>query len=97
MTKKTVVTSQLYVVNITISNIMSLLTGESFSLPIIRREPRTGWNFYFFFFYISADSSNETQDVQKKVKYFIFNTHSIPIIKLINLVNCPNKWISLST
>lgn len=42
MTKKTVVTSQLYVVNITISNIMSLLTGESFSLPIIRREPRTG-------------------------------------------------------
>lgn len=42
MTKKTVVTSQLYVVNITISNIMSLLTGESFSLPITRREPRTG-------------------------------------------------------
>lgn len=42
MTKKTVVTSQLYVVNITISNIMSLLTGESFSLPITRSEPRTG-------------------------------------------------------
>lgn len=66
MTKKTVVTSQLYVVNITISNIMSLLTGESFSLPITRREPRTGWNVYFF--YISADIKVQAEktDAQKR-------------------------------
>lgn len=70
--KNTVVTSQLYVVNITISNIMSLLTGESFSLPTTRGVPRTRGEI----FYISEHSRFQVKSTKiggypKKVKYFI--------------------------
>ena len=60
--KNTVVTSQLYVVNITISNIMSLLTGESFSLA--RQPPQPGGGQPFLYLQVSEFNYRATSRIE---------------------------------